>query len=65
MKDDLDLYKIMLELAEDENKELKDEIEALKNVIQAIKIYNSILEKKNKELVLEYDNLTQIDKRLN
>ena len=52
------IYEVMLELAEEENSELKAENDAMWNYI----IY---LQNKNKELVLEYDNLTAIDKRLN
>lgn len=65
MKDELEIYKVMLELAEDENRELNDEISSLQTLVTALKGYNSFLEKKNKDLVLEYDNLTSIEKRLN
>ena len=65
MKDELELYKVMLELAEDENTELNEEITTLRTLISALKGYNTFLERKNKDLVLEYDNLTSIDKRLN
>lgn len=65
MKDELELYKVMLELAEDENTELNDEINTLRTLITALKGYNTFLERKNKDLVLEYDNLTSIEKRLN
>lgn len=65
MKDELELYKVMLELAEDENTELNDEINTLRTLVTALKGYNTFLERKNKDLVLEYDNLTSIEKRLN
>lgn len=65
MKDELELYKVMLELAEDENNELNDEINTLRTLVTALKGYNTFLERKNKDLVLEYDNLTSIEKRLN
>jgi hypothetical protein len=65
MKEDIEIYKVMLELAEDENKELTEEITTLRTLISALKGYNTFLERKNKDLVLEYDNLTSIDKRLN
>lgn len=55
----------MLELAEDENNELNDEINTLRTLVTALKGYNTFLERKNKDLVLEYDNLTSIEKRLN
>lgn len=65
MKEDVEIYKVMLELAEDENVELMEENQRLKTLVGALKGYNTFLEKKNKELVLEYDNLTAIEKRLN
>ena len=58
MNENTAIYEIMLELAEEENSELKAENDAMWNYI----IY---LQNKNKELVLEYDNLTAINKRLN
>lgn len=58
MNEDLSILEIMLELAEEENSELKAENDAMWDYIM-------YLQKKNKELVLEYDNLTAIDKRLN
>jgi hypothetical protein len=58
MEKELNIYEIMLELAEEENKDLKDENEALWN-------YVTHLQKRNAELLLEYDNLTSINKRLN
>lgn len=65
MREDVEIYKVMLELAEDENVELMEENQRLKTLVEALKGYNTFLEKKNKELVLEYDNLTAIEKRLN
>lgn len=58
MEKELNIYEIMLELAEEENRDLKDENEALWN-------YINYLQKRNAELLLEYDNLTAINKRLN
>ena len=55
----------MLELAEDENNELTEEIITLQTLVSALKGYNTFLERKNKELLNEYDNLTSIDKRYN
>ena len=65
MKEDIEIYKVMLELCEDENKDLNDEITILKQVITALKGYNTLLERKNRELVNEYDNLTTLNNRLN
>jgi hypothetical protein len=65
MKEDIEIYKVMLELAEDENNELTEEIITLQTLVSALKGYNTFLEKKNKELLKEYDNLTSIDKRYN
>ena len=65
MKEDIEIYKVMLELCEDENKELTDEIRTLRTLISALKGYNTLLERKNRELVKEYDNLTSVEKRLN
>jgi hypothetical protein len=58
MNENTAILEVMLELAEDENSELKAENDALWNYVQ-------YLQNKNKELMLEYDNLTAIDKRLN
>lgn len=58
MSEDTAILEVMLELAEEENSELKAENDALWNYI----LY---LQNKNNELVLEYDNLTSINKRLN
>ena len=65
MKEDIEIYKVMLELCEDENKDLNFEIRTLRTVITAVKGYNTLLERKNRELVKEYDNLTSVEKRLN
>ena len=65
MKEDIEIYKVMLELAEDENKELTEEIITLQTLVSALKGYNTLLMRKNRELVKEYDNLTSIDNRLN
>ena len=58
MSEDTILLEVMLELAEDENTDLKLENEALWK-------YNSYLEQKNKELYNEYYNLLDTNKRLN
>jgi hypothetical protein len=58
MNEDIAVYEVMLELAEEENSELKAENDAMWGYIM-------YLQNKNKELLIEYDNLTSIDKRLN
>ncbi len=58
MNENTAILEVMLELAEDENSELKAENDALWNYVQ-------YLQRKNKELLLEYDNLTSLNKRLN
>ena len=58
MNEDTAILEIMLELAEDENEDLKHENEYL----LALTRY---LEYKNKELYNEYNNLLDTNKRLN
>jgi hypothetical protein len=58
MNEDIAVYEVMLELAEEENSELKSENEYL----SALTKY---LEYKNKELYIEYNNLLDTNKRLN
>jgi hypothetical protein len=58
MNENTAILEVMLELAEDENSELKEENDNLWDYIM-------YLQKKNKQLMEEYDNLTSIDKRLN
>jgi hypothetical protein len=58
MNDNTAILEVMLELAEEENSELKEENDNLWDYI----VY---LQKKNKQLMEEYDNLTSINKRLN
>jgi hypothetical protein len=58
MNENTTILEVMLELAEEENSELKAENDAMWDYIM-------YLQKKNKELLLEYENLTAIDKRLN
>jgi len=55
---DIQILEIMLELAEDENKDLKAEINSLYN-------YIDYLEKKNHNLVKEWNDLVDIKKRYN
>jgi hypothetical protein len=55
---DTQILEVMLELAEEENGDLKAEIDSLYGYIQ-------YLHDKNKDLVKEYNNLLQIERRLN
>ena len=58
MNEDTILYEAMLELAEEENEDLKSEMESLYGYIQ-------YLHDKNKELYREYHNLLDTNNRLN
>jgi len=58
MNEDTILYEVMLELAEEENEDLKYEMESLYGYIQ-------YLHDKNKELYREYHNLLDTNNRLN
>jgi predicted RNase H-like nuclease (RuvC/YqgF family) len=58
MDENTAILEVMLELAEDENSELKAENDNLWDYIM-------YLQNKNKQLMEEYDNLTSINKRLN
>ena len=58
MNEDTILYEVMLELAEEENEDLKYEMESLYGYIQ-------YLHNKNRELYTEYNNLLNPDNRLN
>ena len=58
MNEDIAVYEVMLELAEEENEDLKHEMASLYGYIQ-------YLHDKNKELYEEYNNLLDTNKRLN
>ena len=58
MNEDIAVYEVMLELAEEENSELKAENDAMWGYIQ-------YLHDKNRELYREYNNLLDTNKRLN
>jgi hypothetical protein len=58
MNEDTILYEVMLELAEEENRDLKHEIDSLYGYIE-------YLHHKNKDLVEEYNNLLLVERRLN
>jgi len=55
---DTQILEIMLELAEEENRDLKAENDTLYN-------YIAYLENKNRNLVKEYNDLVDINKRYN
>jgi hypothetical protein len=55
---DIQILEIMLGLAEDENKDLRSEIDSLYS-------YIDYLEKKNRNLVKEWNDLVDIKKRYN
>jgi hypothetical protein len=58
MNEDIAIYEVMLELAEEENEDLNAEIDSLYGYIQ-------YLHNKNRELYKEYNNLLNPDNRLN
>lgn len=58
MNEDTAILEVMLELAEDENSELKAENDALWNYVQ-------YLQRKNNELLKEYNYLLNPDNRKN
>lgn len=58
MEKDFNIYEIMLELAEDENEELKTENTLLAN-------YCRFLEMENKKLVRDFNSLFDIKRRKN
>ena len=58
MNEDTILYEVMLELAEEENEDLKYELDSLYGYIE-------YLHNKNRELYKEYNNLLNPDNRLN
>jgi len=58
MNEDLAIYEVMLELAEEENEDLKYENDSLYGYIE-------YLHNKNRELYKEYNNLLNPDNRLN
>ena len=58
MESDNQILEILLELAEDENKDLRNENDILFS-------YVHYLEQKNRDLIRQYNNLVDIRKRLN
>ena len=65
MNENTAILEVMLELCEEENKELKDEVAYLEAVIKFLEYQNKELKIKNNEIAEEYNNLTNINKRLN
>ena len=65
MNEDTAILEVMLELCEEENTELKSEIEYLQAVIKFLEYQNKELKDRNNEFAEEYNNLTNINKRLN
>lgn len=58
MNEDVSIFEIMLELAEEENKDLKEANEYLDALV-------TVLKKENKDLIMQYNALIDINKRLN
>jgi hypothetical protein len=58
MNEDLAIYEVMLELAEEENRDLKAEIDSLYGYIQ-------YLHDLNKDLVDDYNQFIKLENRLN
>ena len=65
MNEEVELYKVMLELAEDENDALYVEINTLQTLVDTLILRNKQLEKRNEKAVLAHNNLLEIEKRLN
>ncbi len=65
MNENTAILEVMLELAEEENTELKSEIDYLQAVIKFLEYQNKELKLRNNDLAEEYNNLTDIRKRLN
>ena len=65
MKNELSLYEILLELAEEENNELKQENQILSIENQLLMGYKEFLEEENKDLIKKYNRLFDIKARKN
>ena len=65
MEDEKTIYEIMLELAEEENSDLRDENEDLEREISILHGYIAYLERQNKVLVNNINSFTDIRKRKN
>lgn len=65
MNQDTAILEVMLELCEEENTELRDEIAYLSAMVKYLQYENRTLKEKNNEIAIEYNNLTDIKKRLN
>ena len=65
MNEDTAILEVMLELCEEENTELRDENGYLQALVRYFEYENRNLKEKNNEIAIEYNNLTDIKKRLN
>ena len=65
MQNELSLYEILLELAEEENNELKQENQILSIENQLLMGYKEFLEHENKDLIKKYNSLFKIEERKN
>jgi hypothetical protein len=65
MNEDTILLEVMLELAEEENIDLRSEIEYQQALIHYLEYQNRKLSENNNELHREFVNLISLDKRLN
>ena len=65
MNEDTILLEVMLELAEEENTDLRDEIQYCHALIRYLEYQNRELKENNKELAQLYTDLVRLDKRLN
>ena len=65
MQNELSLYEILLELAEEENNELKQENQILSIENQLLMRYKEFLEHENKDLIKKYNSLFKIEERKN
>lgn len=65
MQNELNLYEILLDLAETENDELKQENQILSIENQLLMGYKEFLEQENKDLIKKYNKLFDIKSRKN
>ena len=65
MNENTAILEVMLELCEEENTELRSEIEYLQALVRFLEYQNRELKEKNNDMAIEYNNLVDIEKRLN
>ena len=65
MREDTAILEVMLELCEEENKELRDENTYLQTLVKYLEYQNKVLKQKNNDLILEYNGLVDIKMRYN